>query len=105
MALALAAEPRPRPLCAARENNRFDVTHYNERVIVFPDADNVPSLCAEPRVRIAVAGDVGAELAVPPVGVVLGHRSVRGANVPEATVDEHDDLRANKEEIAPPPTP
>jgi hypothetical protein len=66
---------------------------------VLPDPDHFPSGRVESNVGIAVSEAIGLDL-LPPVGDVrLRRRSVLGAPVPVAAVDEDDDARRAEHEV------
>src|SRR3954449_12536487 len=69
------------------------------RRLVLPDPHDRPALGREARVRVAVARDVSLDLRPPEVRVVARPRTVLGAAVPEAAVDEHRDLRAGEDDV------
>jgi len=66
---------------------------------VLPEAQNGPTEVVEMLVGLPVALDVAGQLGRPPFLVRHGVCRVRGAPVPEATVNEDRDMRPGEEEV------
>jgi hypothetical protein len=69
---------------------------------VLPNPHDTPTSHGESSVRIRVTVAVRLDLRLPERAVALGHRSVLGTSVPEATIDEDRDPRWAKHHIGPP---
>ena len=65
-----------------------------------PNAEHLPTTrlqrSCDPRITLLVTLD----LLFPPCTVCLGPRAVGGAAMPEATIDEHSDLSAGKDQVS-----
>lgn len=68
-------------------------------VVVFPDPEREPARISQPRVGVAVPGNVPADLLRPIVLVGLRDPAMLGAPVPEASVHEYGDLGKSEHEI------
>lgn len=66
---------------------------------MLPDPDNCPAGVGQCLVGAAVASHVRVELLLPPGAVGLWHRAVLWAAMPEASVDEHGDLRPYEDDV------
>lgn len=80
------------------------VGHF-DGILVFPEAQRVPSCGEESTVRVLVSLRVRGQLLPPVVGVVSGRGAVMvGAPVPEAAVDEDGDPQRGKGNVRSSPT-
>ena len=66
---------------------------------MLPHSDHGPTVLGKPAVRLLVPLLVSRELLPPPVGVRARKRRMLRARVPEAAVDEHDDLRPREDDV------
>lgn len=88
-----------RDACPNRLLNRIGSC---QEVLVLPEPQNSPPLCAQPVVGVGITGLVASQFLLPPGAVVLGVRAVLRAPVPEASVDKHCHSRSREEKICSP---
>ena len=86
-------------------NHILDLLCYEFRWLMFPKPQRHPSLRFELANYPKIASLVGGQFFSPPIGVVLRHRAVLWATVPEAPVNENSDLRSFENEVRPTPHP
>lgn len=72
---------------------------------MFPESKHSPVRFRENRVGVAIASDIVAQLSSPPRGICLWPRSMNGATMPEAAIDEYSDPGANEHQIGPTASP
>lgn len=93
--------PRPASVCTIY---RFELLHngFDDllSVVVLPESQHRPAVLSEDFVHAAVSVPIGVDLLAPPVGIGFGCRGVDGAAVPEAAVEEHDELTTGPYDVA-----
>jgi hypothetical protein len=70
-------------------------------ILVLPEPQHPPSERAQVGIRVTVPGLVSRELGDPPLVVGGWNRGVKGARVPETTIDEHGDVLAAEQHVRP----
>lgn len=68
---------------------------------MLPHPNDDPARFGELPVSVAIAFHVGAQLFLPPRGIILGFGAVRWALMPEATIYEHGDLPSGEGNVDP----
>jgi hypothetical protein len=86
----------------ASSDDARDAPRSPLRMLMLPEPQHDPPRGRQAGIRVAVPPDVPEDLLLPPRGVRPRPRRVDRARVPEAAIDEHDDLRADECEVGPP---
>jgi len=86
----------------ASSDDARDAPRSPLRMLVLPEPQYGPPGSRQAGVRVAVPPHVPEDLLLPLRGVRPRPRRVDRARVPEAAIDEHDDLRADECEVGPP---
>lgn len=64
-----------------------------------PNPHDGPAGIDEPAIGVTIACNIAFDFCAPPLAIVFGPRSVFGAPVPKAAIDEHRGLRCGKGDV------
>lgn len=78
---------------------RFDTSDDSFHVVVLPKTKNAPAQISKGTISLPISLDVARQLRLPVVCVRLRSRPMRGATVPETTVDEDRDMRLCEDDV------